>query len=1543
MFKRVMLFISLFTAISFASTTSVSVVIHIDSPTFTVDKGVNSSTYAFPFGAVDDTSINRTVWDNTFNEIKRMRENLGNGVWDTVTDAPSKIITELCQPISGKYARIFLETDRAVRCSTGTPGQKGRYSHSFNWKTAVGPMDPDDRLTAWLDCGLDTSGFEMPPRLCIYGIPEALEVCDSLGAMPNFVLGRVYDTTYCINDSFDVDTACINWVTGDTDSVVTFPVYRKSLKQDAIDFAEYLFGDDSSGWSGLRIKDGIANPVDTDRMSLGNDTYIDTRLWFCMDDSIVEEEKTWPRYEITRALFPDAVQYPDTVLEGSETWQAYPGGQYRNRYTLRLAARLDTIAAAIKSVKPDIKIGGWVVGPYLKSLAAHRELASAALAAENIDFLSFHRYWAGGHMDTNRLNYTDINTPFMCDTLGDNVVHSNHFLLNETLGDLAMMNYIPHYCNSACPIYIEYAEELFGGTYSNKPLEISEYNRAGHYYKFGGEFNQLITVANAIKFLEFMRAFNAYANDPRYNLEATHSHHSAMGHSAYPIVWGYDTLSANMDSLPDDETIFIDGGDGWRKSCEYGYHAPWLAHKLYNNIGYAGLEYELTQDSVAMAPIVFPYVSEIFPEDTYKVIPDSIYAPDSLFTTITVDPYIDEDGSIISIIVNRDTVWDCSTTVICSLTPFSPCTMQSLDVVRLGINDSIWKEACYYVYEDSTFLAPGYAHNGFRYYSDSLGVYLRFKPVYIDSCDQTHEIDTTIETDSTNYFAITLDPMSFAWVKVVPHIDSVEIILAEGWNLISIPMYTGDSLLKDIFNEYCPAYCSLGSSNPFSFTAGPDSMPSIVRWTGSGQYGPYYYPFEIDYRDSANIPGESYWVFSNSSNACSVTVIGRRCNKFILEISNNFSADISSFDDKLVKIPNSDYIKTIGSVWNDRLFTYNTEPCCYFNDSTHVWEYDKTIDNFRLSSCIESNQGYIADIDEVGETEDNYIYFPKDDYSCSQTYSVTRKYKDLYRILLTPPSFSDISKLFVDPTYMSLGQITVKDQITEDNIANCLVWIETSDTIVIGYTNSSGGYRNTLIDINDSTYIFLYKPGYRKLLVYPYGSMEDDTFQSDIVIYGDITIGSGDTLTVLPGTNVYAAYRSDATNSGTSSDRTEIFNNGYIEAVGDSLYPILFTVDCPPDSEKEANDWKGIVHSSGGTGEYEHCRFEYMRYFQGYNGAGDVEFENCEFAHSLYYTITYGANGGSTHPLVEIEDCDIDTAGSTSAIILYGSANSSYVKHCIFDSSAHYAFEVKDSGYLSIEACTLNSCYGAVLVRDFASVEIYDSDLLTNKSWTGWNTYDCGTLYVENSTLTKNSSGYGPKTYNSGVSTYRYCHISGFTNYGVYYDNFGSGDLGTNGDLGHNCIWSSNGSAYRIYTSGDSIPAYGNWIDTLIVSDHVGVAESFPVDSCDTAMAKIIAFPEKKEDKLPRQYSLGNAIPNPFNNSVAFEYSLPCESDVKIEIFNIIGKNIIVLFDGKQQAGVYRATWDGIDNSGHGCSSGTYLYRLKTDDYEETKKMTLIK
>ena len=251
-------------------------------------------------------------------------------------------------------------------------------------------------------------------------------------------------------------------------------------------------------------------------------------------------------------------------------------------------------------------------------------------------------------------------------------------------------------------------------------------------------------------------------------------------------------------------------------------------------------------------------------------------------------------------------------------------------------------------------------------------------------------------------------------------------------------------------------------------------------------------------------------------------------------------------------------------------------------------------------------------------------------------------------------------------------------------------------------------------------------------------------------------------------------------------------------------------------------------------------------------------------------------------------------------------------------------------------------------ISDDARGDFTDCDLRTSKSWMGWKVENAGTLYVENSIFSKDCSGKGPMIYNDAHAVFRYCSITDFTSNGVSCDS-AFVDLGVSRDLGHNCIWSDNASANRLHSGskGDTIYAHGDWIDTVIVDKYgygeIDTGSFFPPDSCDTTVAKAIAEPDEKKQSLPIRFELGAAIPNPFNNTVSFEYTIPFDCEIEIEIFDVLGRGVRKLVDGPQTTGVHRVSWNGKDNEGDGVPSGTYLYRLKTEDFEKTKKMTLIK
>ncbi len=89
---------------------------------------------------------------------------------------------------------------------------------------------------------------------------------------------------------------------------------------------------------------------------------------------------------------------------------------------------------------------------------------------------------------------------------------------------------------------------------------------------------------------------------------------------------------------------------------------------------------------------------------------------------------------------------------------------------------------------------------------------------------------------------------------------------------------------------------------------------------------------------------------------------------------------------------------------------------------------------------------------------------------------------------------------------------------------------------------------------------------------------------------------------------------------------------------------------------------------------------------------------------------------------------------------------------------------------------------------------------------------------------------------------------------------------------------------------------------------------------------------------VPNGFSLSQNYPNPFNPSTVINYALPKSSNVKIEIFNVLGEKVATLENKYEEAGNHKVQW----NAGK-YASGVYLYRLKAGSFEKTKKMILIK
>jgi len=91
-------------------------------------------------------------------------------------------------------------------------------------------------------------------------------------------------------------------------------------------------------------------------------------------------------------------------------------------------------------------------------------------------------------------------------------------------------------------------------------------------------------------------------------------------------------------------------------------------------------------------------------------------------------------------------------------------------------------------------------------------------------------------------------------------------------------------------------------------------------------------------------------------------------------------------------------------------------------------------------------------------------------------------------------------------------------------------------------------------------------------------------------------------------------------------------------------------------------------------------------------------------------------------------------------------------------------------------------------------------------------------------------------------------------------------------------------------------------------------------------------------NQIPTKYELGQNYPNPFNPVTQISFSLPRESHVRINVYNLLGQLTETITDQQHTAGLHSVLFDGSSYT-----SGIYFYRIEADDFMDTKKMMILK
>jgi len=102
----------------------------------------------------------------------------------------------------------------------------------------------------------------------------------------------------------------------------------------------------------------------------------------------------------------------------------------------------------------------------------------------------------------------------------------------------------------------------------------------------------------------------------------------------------------------------------------------------------------------------------------------------------------------------------------------------------------------------------------------------------------------------------------------------------------------------------------------------------------------------------------------------------------------------------------------------------------------------------------------------------------------------------------------------------------------------------------------------------------------------------------------------------------------------------------------------------------------------------------------------------------------------------------------------------------------------------------------------------------------------------------------------------------------------------------------------------------------------------------DTLLTKIT----DTNNEIPSKFELFQNYPNPFNPSTKIKYDIKIDGLVTLKVYNVLGSEVALLVNEVKQTGRYEAEFNGSN-----LGSGIYYYRLQAGDFNETKRMLLLK
>ncbi|HEX6791419.1 MAG TPA: FlgD immunoglobulin-like domain containing protein [Candidatus Krumholzibacteria bacterium] len=191
-------------------------------------------------------------------------------------------------------------------------------------------------------------------------------------------------------------------------------------------------------------------------------------------------------------------------------------------------------------------------------------------------------------------------------------------------------------------------------------------------------------------------------------------------------------------------------------------------------------------------------------------------------------------------------------------------------------------------------------------------------------------------------------------------------------------------------------------------------------------------------------------------------------------------------------------------------------------------------------------------------------------------------------------------------------------------------------------------------------------------------------------------------------------------------------------------------------------------------------------------------------------------------------------------------------------------------------------------------------------------------------------------------SIYSVSDLDAYTFYGVAGMTATISAIATSGTLNTQlALYPPNGLPAIQFTSGDNIaPVLAtNGYYTLVIDD---LSED-ETGNYSVTVNTSGGVTGTGDTPAPAELALHPAVPSPFSQSTRFDYDLPADDHVRLDVYDVGGRRVRSLADEDRPAGRHAATWDGRDLRGARVASGVYYLRMQTRAGVKLQKVVLVR